>query len=225
MLAVLSVFFGLAAGPLTAVAACTLLVCGIIYNVPPIRTKDVPFVDVLSEFVNNPIRLVFGWSMVDQGALPPGSVLLAYWMGGAFLMAIKRMAEYRDISKAFSVANLHLRYRRSFQFYTEQRLLLSAFGYALIAIFGLSIFVVKYRIEYTLLMPLVCFLFCIYFRIGLQPSSAAQAPEKLYREHYLLGLVALLSALFAVLTFIDLPFLEPLMSSYFIKIPTAIGFQ
>jgi len=222
ILAGLSLFFGLVAGALTAVAAGTLLVCGIIYNVPPLRTKDVAFVDVLSESINNPIRLVFGWSMVDQSTLPPGSVLLAYWMGGAFLMAIKRLAEYRDISKTHSLANLHL-YRRSFRFYTEQRLLLSAFGYAQIAIFGLSIFVVKYRIEYALMMPLVCFLFCLYFRIGMQPRSAAQAPEKLYREHALLGLVSLLAVLFGVLTFVDLPFLEPLTSPYFIRLPAVTG--
>jgi 4-hydroxybenzoate polyprenyltransferase len=214
----LGIVFGFIAGPLTTVAAATLLICGVIYNVPPLRTKDIPFVDVLSESINNPIRLIFGWSMVDQGTLPPASILLAYWMAGAFLMTIKRLAEYREISKSHSVAHLHA-YRRSFRFYTEQRLLLSSFGYALVAIFGLSTFLVKYRIEYALMMPLVCFLFCFYFRTGLQPGSAAQAPEKLYRERALMGLVLLLTALFGVLTFVDLPFLDSLMNPHFIKLP------
>ena len=222
LLAGLGIVFGFIAGSLTALAALVLLVAGLVYNVPPLRSKDVAFVDVLSESINNPIRLIFGWSMVDQGSLPPGSILLAYWMGGAFLMTIKRLAEFREISKDYSVATLHL-YRRSFRFYTEQRLLLSSFGYAQIAIFGLSIFVVKYRIEYAVMMPLVCFLFCYYFRIGLQPRSAAQAPEKLYREHALLGLVCLLAVLFGLLTFVDLPILEPFMNPYFIKLPAVFG--
>ena len=220
LLAALGVFFGLVAGTLTAIAAATLLICGIIYNVPPLRSKDITYVDVLSESINNPIRLIFGWSMVDQSTLPPSSILLAYWMAGAFLMTIKRLAEYREISRSHNLADLHA-YRRSFRFYTEQRLLLSSFGYALIAIFGLSVFLIKYRIEYALLMPLVCFLFCFYFRTGLQPGSAAQAPEKLYREHTLMGLVLLLTVLFGILTFVDLPFLNSLMNPYFIQLPFA----
>ena len=214
----LGIFFGVIAGPLTALAAVTLLVFGAIYNVPPLRSKDVPFIDVLSESINNPIRFIFGWSMVDQGTLPPASILLAYWMSGAFLMTIKRLAEYREISKGHSVARLHL-YRRSFRFYTEQRLLLSSFGYALVAIFGLSTFLVKYRIEYALVMPLVCFMFCYYFRTGLQPGSAAQAPEKLYRDRTLMALVAMVTVLFGVLTFVDVPFLNSLMSPHFIQLP------
>ena len=139
-------------------------------------------------------------------------------MAGAFLMTIKRLAEYREISRRHSVSHLHS-YRRSFRFYTEQRLLLSSFGYALVAIFGLSTFLVKYRIEYAVAMPLVCFLFCYYFRTGLQPDSAAQAPEKLYRERTLMTLVLVLTALFGVLTFVDLPFLNSLMSAHFIQLP------
>jgi len=60
-----------------------LLVMGVLYNVPPIRTKDRVYLDVLSESVNNPIRLLLGWFMVTSGTLPPSSILLSYWMGGA----------------------------------------------------------------------------------------------------------------------------------------------
>src|SRR5437867_11274808 len=35
-----------------------LWIMGIVYNVPPIRTKEVPYLDVVSESVNNPIRLL-----------------------------------------------------------------------------------------------------------------------------------------------------------------------
>ena len=33
---------------------------GIIYNVKPIRSKDIVFIDVLSESVNNPLRFLLG---------------------------------------------------------------------------------------------------------------------------------------------------------------------
>ena len=36
--------------------------------------------------------------MIDPTTLPPASLLLAYWFGGAFLMAAKRLAEYKEIS-------------------------------------------------------------------------------------------------------------------------------
>ena len=75
----------------------SLLVMGLIYNVPPIRTKDKVFLDILSKSINNPIRFLSGWFIVAPAYVPPTSVLLAYWMGGAFLMAVKRYSEYRAI--------------------------------------------------------------------------------------------------------------------------------
>src|SRR4051794_28169902 len=42
-------------------AGMFLLFMGVVYNVPPVRSKDLPYLDVLSESVNNPIRLLLGW--------------------------------------------------------------------------------------------------------------------------------------------------------------------
>ena len=99
---------------------------GCIYNIPPIRSKDKPYFDVLSESVNNPIRLMLGWYATGITILPPVSLLLAYWMVGAFFMAIKRLAEYRMInSPTVSAA-----YRQSFAYYNEERLLQSIIYYA-----------------------------------------------------------------------------------------------
>ena len=72
-----------------------LLFMGLMYNVKPFRTKDKPYLDVLSESVNNPIRFILGWFLTGITFFPPSSILVAYWMGGAFLMASKRFAEYR----------------------------------------------------------------------------------------------------------------------------------
>ena len=74
-----------------------LLVMGFFYNVKPVRTKDIPYVDVLTESFNNVIRLLLGWFMITNGYLPPISVMIAYWLCGAYLMNIKRYSEYRMI--------------------------------------------------------------------------------------------------------------------------------
>ena len=76
------------------VVALIFLLMGLVYNVPPVRTKDIPYVDVLSESLNNPLRLLLGWCAIVPTILPPSSALMAYWMGGAFLMGVKRYSEY-----------------------------------------------------------------------------------------------------------------------------------
>jgi 4-hydroxybenzoate polyprenyltransferase len=193
------------------------LLSGLIYNVPPLRTKDRPYLDVLSESLNNPIRLTLGWAMVDSVTLPPSSLLIAYWMGGAFLMAMKRVAEYRAVAELGALDDLAL-YRRSFAHTHDKALLVSASLYAQMAAFFLAVFVVKYRIEYLLALPVVAALFAAYLRVALKPDSTAQAPEKLFRERTLMGLAVLLVAVLALLTWIDLPWLEKLSSPHYIRL-------
>ena len=43
------------------------LVLGLAYNVPPIRTKDRVYLDVISESANNAVRLVLGWAARNSG--------------------------------------------------------------------------------------------------------------------------------------------------------------
>jgi len=107
-----------AASKITVLVACIFAVQGIIYNVPPIRAKDKPYLDVISESVNNPLRLMIGWAMVDPTTLPPGSIILMYWAGGAFLMAAKRLSEFREITASHGRGLLE-RYRASFAGYSE----------------------------------------------------------------------------------------------------------
>ncbi|MBP5384331.1 MAG: UbiA prenyltransferase family protein [Lachnospiraceae bacterium] len=178
-----------------------LLVMGVLYNVKPIRTKDIPYLDVISESVNNMIRLLLGWFIITDAYQPPSSILIGYWFAGAFLMATKRFAEYRMIGDP-ETAGL---YRKSFRHYTEQSLLISTFFYALTATFFIGIFMIKYRIEYLIAMPFVFGLFCFYLSIAFKPDSAAQKPEKLYREKKLLAYIVFLIIILAVLTFVDVP--------------------
>lgn len=189
-----------------------LLVMGVLYNVKPVRTKDVVYLDVLSESVNNMIRLLLGWFIVCENVFPPSSIMVGYWMAGAFLMAVKRYAEYRMIGNPALAGS----YRKSFAKYTEETLLCSAFFYALCATFLIGIFLLKYRIEYLVAMPVMFFLFCYYLYIAHKPDSAAQKPEKLFKERKLMLLVAVLAVLFAVLTVVDIPVMEMWENAFFI---------
>ena len=181
-----------------------LLVMGILYNVKPVRTKDIPYLDVITESVNNMIRLLLGWFCVTSSQLPPGSILLGYWMGGAFLMGIKRFAEYRMIGDP-KVAGL---YRKSFERYNEQKLLCSSMFYAFCSTFCMGIFLIKYRLEYVLAMPALFLLFVYYLYIAYKEDSAVQKPEKLYKEKKLMLFVLFIVVLFIILTFVNIPALK-----------------
>ena len=199
------------------VAAALFALQGIVYNVRPLRSKDVPYLDVLSEAVNNPLRLVIGWLMIDPFTLPPGSILLAYWFGGAFLMGAKRLSEYRDIAGGHGSALLE-RYRKSFAGYTESKLAVSCFVYSLYSLGFLSIFLIKYRVEYLLALPLIIWLFGYYLALSFLDRSTAQAPEKLFKERKLMAIAGMTVATFAVLTIMELPALEGLTEQQFISV-------
>jgi len=195
-----------------------LWLMGIAYNVKPLRTKDIFILDVLTESINNMIRLLLGWFIVfnetENPVLPPISIVIGYWMLGAFLMAIKRYAEYRMIDNP----NLAGKYRKSFKSYSEKSLLTSAFFYAMCSVFFMGIFLIKYRIELVLLMPFIIGLFCYYFWLSYEKDSAVQKPEKLYREKWLMAYCLLVAVIFTALMFIDIPQLKIFTEMKFIPL-------
>lgn len=191
-----------------------LWLMGLLYNVKPIRTKDVPVLDVLSESINNAIRLLMGWFIASGSTIPPSSLLLGYWMAGAFLMATKRFAEYRMINDK-TLAGL---YRKSFKYYTEKSLLLTSFFYAMCSVFFIGIFLIKYRIELVLLMPILIGLFSYYFYLSFAQDSAVQKPEKLFHEKGLMLYVLVFTVLFVILMIVDIPQLSVLTDSTILPI-------
>jgi 4-hydroxybenzoate polyprenyltransferase len=197
--------------------ACVFALQGIVYNVPPLRTKDKPYLDVISESINNPLRLMIGWAMVDSTTLPPSSIILSCWLGGAFLMTAKRYSEYREIVASHG-RELLVRYRASFAGYSEVSLNIACFIYGLLSTFFLAVFLIKYRIEYLLLMPAIIVLFGYYLAISTQRNSVAQRPEKLFQERNLMLLVVLFTALFIVATWVDIPALSVLSGQRYIVI-------
>ena len=195
--------------------ALWLFVMGIVYNVEPLRTKDVPFLDVLSESVNNMIRLLMGWFIIATSALPPCSVIIGYWMCGAFLMATKRFAEYRMIGDPSRASA----YRKSFRHYTEVSLLVSSFVYAVVATFLIGVFLVKYKIELLISIPFLVALFAKYLAISFKKDSAAQKPEKLYREKSLMLLSAIFLASIIAGGLLELPWLGIFTSTDLLTLP------
>jgi decaprenyl-phosphate phosphoribosyltransferase len=201
------------------IAGTFLLFMGMIYNVPPFRSKERVYFDVLSESINNPIRFAMGWFMVIPSAglfvdnrwdleffdaIPPLSIIIAYWMGGAFLMATKRFAEYRLIGNP-ELATL---YRRSFKFYTENSLLISMFFYGITCAFFLGIFLIKNRIEMLISFPFFALLFAWYLKIGLLKDSPVQGKEKLYTQKWFMVYLLLFTILVCTLMFVDIPWLR-----------------
>lgn len=195
-----------------------LLVMGIIYNVKPFRSKERVYLDVLTESVNNPIRFILGWFIFSPSlgvpqtkwdlnwinTFPPSSIIIAYWMGGAFLMATKRFAEYRLINDPVLAAQ----YRRSFKIYTENNLLVSMFFYGITCAFFLGVFLIKNRIELLISFPFFALLFSWYLRIGLLNDSPVQRIKGLHKRKWFMVYLALFSALICILMFVDIPWLH-----------------
>jgi len=208
ILSIIGLYIGYGLGNYFFVTLALLLVMGILYNVRPIRTKDRIYMDVLSESINNPLRLILGWTAIISDILPPSSVLIAYWMGGAFLMAIKRYSEYRFINDP-ARAGL---YRRSFKFYTENTLMLSSFFYALTSAFFFGVFLIKYKVEFLLIAPFLAFLFVWYMHIGMRDDAVTQRPEKLYQEKTFMVYLIFLGLIISIVFFVDLPWLDFLVN-------------
>src|SRR5882724_11875517 len=208
VLMAVGVFLGYQISSAFAVTVFVLWVMGCIYNIRPVRSKDLPYVDVLSEAVNNPLRMLAGWFIVGSASVAPGSLLLSYWMVGCYFMAMKRYAEYREIGDPVRASA----YRSSFKFYTEDRLLVSIMFYGSAAMLFLGAFVMRYRLELILAFPFVALVMAIYLLLGLKPNSTVQRPEGLYREPSLMVAVTVCSVVIAVLMLVDLPWLPNLVA-------------
>ena len=187
-------------------AATTFIfwIMGCIYNIPPVRSKDFPYLDVLSEAINNPLRMLAGWFIVDTAAIPPASLLLSYWMVGCYFMAIKRYAELRSIVDPVQA----VAYRKSFAFYTEERLLVSIVFYGSAAMLFFGAFIMRYRLELILAFPLVALVMAVYLSLAFKENGAAQAPEKLTREPILMASVITCGLLMGVLLWLNIPILH-----------------
>jgi len=179
-----------------------LLFMGCVYNLRPVRSKDIPYFDVLSEAVNNPIRLVAGWLIVST-TVPPASLLVSYWMVGCYFMALKRYAEHGRLKEDNSLG----KYRASLAAVTPERLLSSVVFYASTSMLFFGAFLMRYRVELVLSFPLIAIVMAIYFLMAFKRDSPAEHPEKLYREPSLMVAVTLCSVVMVACLVVDMPWI------------------
>ena len=192
-------------------ALCALLVMGFLYNIRPFRTKERVHLDVISESINSPIRMVLGWLVVTTTLMPPISLLIAYWMVGAYMMAIKRFSEYRYINNP----QLAALYRKSFAYYNEQKLLTATFVYGFCYALFIGIFLVKHKLEFVFALPFQALLLVWYLNLGFKEDSPTQHPEILYKEKGFLLFLLFVIVITAGLFFIDIPSFRDFVSKRF----------
>ena len=129
-LAVISCIFALTAKFEMLCIILVFLMMGLLYNVKPIRLKDLFILDVVSESFNNPIRFLVGWYSISDSFFRNILFLVGYWGLGAFLMNNKRLSEILYLANK-SEAFL---YRPSFKYYTSKNTKYLSVVYIIISI-------------------------------------------------------------------------------------------
>jgi len=155
-----------------------LFAAGMIYNIRPVRAKDIPFIDVISESINNPIRLFIGWYAVRTALpLPPLDVIVFFWALGAFLMTAKRIAELKLLDKHNSTL-----YRPTFKYYSVKNLSAAFISYAVVSI--LTFVCICFRHEHVLFYSVPFYLiFIVWFlKLTYEKESIVMDPEHIYKR-------------------------------------------
>jgi len=186
----------------TLIAGGSLVVMGIFYNVNPIRLKDRRGLDVVSESVNNPLRLAIGWYSTNPIHSVPISLLISFMGAGIFLMALKRYTEKQILGSDAG------KYRPSLESWSSTELLAYALSGGFYGTTFLGIFLMKWKPELLLVLPAIINLFTTYFRIGFSLNQVSFMPEKIYRSKQLIFRVVIVVALSFLLSFIQIPVLH-----------------
>lgn len=149
------------------IALLALGAAGVFYNVQPIRLKDVPYIDVLAESINNPIRFLIGWYIVVGNQFPPMPILLFSWFTGAVLMTAKRFDELKYFGKDL------VPYRYTFNTYTLRKLKMLIYLYSSVSLATLAYIEWSYKKVLLILLPAV-FIFFLWM-VEMVTSGKAKA--------------------------------------------------
>ena len=176
-----------------------LLLAGFIYNVKPIRTKDIPFLDSISESANNPIRFFIGWYAFSPLHLfPPVSLLLNWWAFGNFLLVAKRLSEFRLLKEKAGD------YRSSLRKYSRNSLLFGMFISAVVFFVTYFYFAATFKLQYFFyLSPFVIFYLFLFFRKTLREKEVMEEPETLLKNPKFAIYTIFLILAFALSAFMD----------------------
>lgn len=159
-------------------ALLALLIAGFIYNIKPVRTKDIPFLDSISESANNPIRFFIGWfAVADTGLWPPVSLLVSWWAFGNFLMVAKRLSEFRLLKERASD------YRLSLGRYNRFSLIMGMAASALVFFASFLLFAAGSGRTSLLILALPLLLyFLFFFKKTLREREVMEEPERLLKQ-------------------------------------------
>lgn len=176
-----------------------LLIAGFIYNIRPVRTKDIPFLDSISESANNPIRFFIGWFAVSPpGFFPPLSLLLNWWAFGNFLLIAKRLSEFRLLKEKAG------NYRRSLNRYSQSSLASGMAASAGLFFITYFVFALGYKLEsFLYLSPLVFIYFFLIFLKTLKEKEVMEEPERLLKHFWFAAYTLALLLLFVLSAFVD----------------------
>ncbi len=174
-----------------------LLTAGMLYNIPPVRVKDIPFLDSTLESANNPIRFLTGWFVLTTN-FPPLTLLISWWAFGNFLMVGKRVAEKKFLSPEESAG-----YRLSLKKYSAKSLVFFMVLNGVIFILTFSLFAIGTEM-YTLLVsvPFILFYLGMFMKKSVQDRDGAEEPEKLLKNPYFALYTVFLILLFLLAYFL-----------------------
>ncbi len=176
-----------------------LLLAGVVYNVRPIRAKDIPFFDAVSESVNNPIRFAIGWyAFAPLDAFPPLSLLISWWAFGNFLMVAKRLSEHRSLGEKAGD------YRASHRRYTIGSLYFGlAVGAAVCLVSFINLAVSRKLETFLAIAPFLVILLGLILRKTLRESGVMEETEKVLASPKFALFSAFLLLLFLLSYFFD----------------------
>jgi 4-hydroxybenzoate polyprenyltransferase len=157
------------------ISLLALLLAGFVYNVRPVRTKDIPFLDAISESANNPIRFFIGWyAFAPEHVFPPTALLAAWWSFGNFLMTAKRLSEFRLLKD--KAADYRLSHKR----YSRTALLAGMISSAAVFLLSFIYFAVHWRLRWFLyISPLLLVYLYLFFHKTLEEREIMEEPESL----------------------------------------------
>ena len=173
-----------------------LIAAGMVYNVPPVRLKDIPLLDSTVESANNPIRFLIGWYIAGI-SFPPLSLLVSWWCFGNFLMIGKRVAEKKFLTEQESAG-----YRLSLKKYSMNMLMSFIIFNALLFVLTFILFALELRfVTFLFALPFVIIYLMMFFRKSLKDREGAEEPEKLLKNPHFAFYTLFLVILF-ILTYL-----------------------
>lgn len=176
-----------------------LLIAGFLYNIPPIRTKDIPFLDSISESANNPIRFLIGWfAFASTGAFPPLSLLLCWWAFGNFFWVGKRLSEFRSLGEIVG------HYRTSLKKYSENSLIWGMKASTAVFFASYFLFAWSFKLEsFYILSPFVIYYIFLFFRKIMKEEGVMEEPESLLKRPKWALYTLFLVVVFFIASFFD----------------------